>query len=121
MARMYSGNFPELGDSGWEMVCEFNVSQDGSSSKDRNAVTWILFIQRQEHSDDWVNVKVAANGMVERKANYWLAKNLRTGQIGFSRDYAIMRETNEKLHEAVEIKLAELKPRESAIHPIGDK
>lgn len=80
------------GQEGWKRIGE--VESDG--------VLWLVFEGHQGHSDDWRTFKVCADGMATRKANYWLAKNIRTGQIGYSRDMAMMRETREELHRAVE-------------------
>jgi hypothetical protein len=43
-----------------------------------------------------------ANGRAANKANYWLARNKLTGQIGFARDFIRMRETRPELYEQVE-------------------
>jgi hypothetical protein len=45
---------------------------------------------------------VVADGRVERKANYWLTKNIKTGQCGFARDLAIMKNHRPELHQFVE-------------------
>lgn len=80
------------GQKGWTRIGE--AMEDG--------VRWLVFEGRQEHSDDWRTFKVCADGMAERKANYWLVKNTRTGQLGYSRDMAMMRETRPGLHDQVE-------------------
>jgi hypothetical protein len=43
-----------------------------------------------------------ANGRASSKANYWLAINIKTGQLGFSRDYVCMRENRPELHAQIE-------------------
>lgn len=98
MAKMYEGK-PPIGEDGWMMRARL-ANQGG--------VDWGVFVKRQGHSDDWVTCKIAAFGKAEGKANYWLAKNVRTGQIGFARDYAIMRENRPQLHGLVEMVLSEV-------------
>lgn len=90
--KMYSGHVPS-GD-GWEQI--------GDRYHDGDGVEWQTFRRRQDHSPEWQTVKVAAIGTAPAKANYWLARNGMTGQIGYARDYAIMRETRPGLHAHVD-------------------
>lgn len=95
MAKMYAGKPPSEED-GWQVIAR-PIDGDG--------LQWGIFVQRQPHSDDWVTCKVVVIGRAEGKANYWFAKNIKTGAIGFPRDLAIMRENRPKLHEVVQIAL----------------
>lgn len=70
--------------------------------KDAQGLPWGVFVQDQEHSEAWKTLKVAALAAVSSKANYWVAFNVRTGQIGFARDYSLMRKNRPELHERVE-------------------
>ena len=89
--KSYQGKMPEAED-GWLVAS--SVKHDG--------VEWIVCYKRQPHSDDWINIKVCANGRASGKANYWFTRNQMTGQIGFSRDLSIMREHKPDLHARVE-------------------
>ena len=90
--KMYRGNQPSL-DDGWRRVGE---------CLDEDDVVWCVFARGQDHSPDWLTFKISANGRAHTKANYWLVKNISTGQIGFARDFAIMRSNRPTLHEQVE-------------------
>ena len=63
---------------------------------------WLVFSKSQQHTPDWMTFKIVANGRARNKANYWLARNIRTGQIGYCRDYVYMRDNRPELHEQVE-------------------
>jgi hypothetical protein len=91
MGKMYVGNPPSEED-GWDRV---------GMCKDDN-VEWLVFNRSQEHSIDWSTYKIVANGRAQNKANYWLVRNNKTGQIGFARDYVYMRENRPELHAQVE-------------------
>jgi hypothetical protein len=91
MAKNYMGKVPS-GEDGW---CELGEVED-------DGVTWGVFVKKQAHTEDWVTLKVAAKGRAYRKANYWLVKNFKTGQIGFCRDFATMRQHRPELHQKVE-------------------
>jgi hypothetical protein len=95
--RKYVGNPPDIG-NGWEMIGR--IEADGEK--------WIMFRQAQDHSPNWANYKIVADGVVEKKANYWLARNDQTGQIGFSRDFAMMREYRPALHQIVEEQMRDI-------------
>lgn len=90
--KMYLGNIPSA-DDGWMKIGEY---------VDGDKIEWLIFQKLQDHSAEWVTLKIAANGRAAGKANYWLAKNGKTGQIGFARDFAIMRDTRPGLHEQIE-------------------
>jgi hypothetical protein len=92
MMRTYFGLVPNLND-GWKQIDKY-VDHDG--------IEWLVFRRPQEHTPDWSTYKVVSNGRAANKANYWLVRNDRTGQIGFARDYASMRENRPKLHEKIE-------------------
>lgn len=96
MAKRYKGNPPDA-EKGWEEIGAYVVDGD----------RWAIYRRQQQHSEEWADYKIAADGVVEGKANYWLARNDATGQIGFSRDYAMMRETRPVLHAAVEYCIAD--------------
>jgi hypothetical protein len=68
--RSYKGNMPDPA-IGWVMVRKIGIGDE----------SWMIFRQSQEHSPDWANYKVVADGAVKRKANYWVARNDATGQI----------------------------------------
>lgn len=92
MGRMYAGKMPDA-DEGWEHV---------GTCRDADGMEWLVFSKSQEHTPDWCTYKIVANGRAANKANYWLARNRLTGQIGFARDFICMRETRPELHEQVE-------------------
>lgn len=90
MAKSYKGKIPDFSE-GWRIAG--TVDNEGE---------WIVFKKRQEHSPEWVTYKVVANGKAINKANYWLVRNEVTGQIGFSRDFVLLREHRPKIHKYVE-------------------
>lgn len=92
MAKMYAGKIPEQ-ELGWMQI---------GVCKDSDAVEWIVFRRAQDHTPDWATYKIVANGRANAKANYWLARNDKTGQIGFARDYVFMRNNRPELHAQVE-------------------
>jgi hypothetical protein len=89
---MYRGNLPSA-DEGWRKVGE---------CLDDDEVLWGVFARGQNHSSDWLTFKISADGRAHTKANYWLVKNINTGQLGFARDFAIMRTNRPSLHWQVE-------------------
>ena len=92
MGKRYAGNPPADGE-GWSKV---------GKCLDAESVEWLVFSKAQKHTPDWLTYKIVANGRARDKANYWLARNKLTGQIGFARDFICMRETRPELHEQVE-------------------
>ena len=88
----FKGNLPQA-DEGWMRI---------GGCKDSDKVEWIVFRRAQEHTPDWATYKVVANGRASAKANYWLVRNDKTGQIGFARDYVYMRDNRPALHAQVE-------------------
>lgn len=94
--KKYKGNQPESGE-GYVRIGK--VVFEG--------MDWLIFRKGQEHSEDWATYKIVADGMVEKKANYWLVRNDKNGKIGFGRDYAIMRNERSGLHLMVEKILGE--------------
>ena len=88
----FDGRIPDV-NNGWHQIGE---------CVDGDQVQWIVFERKQDHTDDWMTYKIVANGRARHKANYWLAKNIKTGQIGFARDYVYMRENRPELHAQVE-------------------
>jgi hypothetical protein len=91
MAKMYQGNMPDPAD-GWKKI----------GSTVYGGVEWFVWEKVQEHSTEWFNYKIVANGRAEAKANYWLSRNKFTGQIAFARDFAGMRSNHPELHLNVE-------------------
>lgn len=90
MGKTYSGQIP-TGDD-WAKVGE--CFMDG--------VEWHAFRKQQGHDPDWSTYKVCANGRAPNKANYWFVRNDRTGQLGFAKDFAIMRDKRPDLHAQIE-------------------
>ena len=93
MGKMYAGKVPST---------EENWSHIETVVDPSDKTKWMVFSKAQEHTPDWVTYKIVANGRAENKANYWLVRNLTTGQLGFARDFAIMREKRPALHAQVE-------------------
>jgi hypothetical protein len=89
--RIYKGSIPDKKD-GWERV---------AACSDRDGTEWVLCRKEQSHDSTWATYKLCVNGQAPRKANYWFARNEETGQIGFSRDLAILREYRPYLHAMV--------------------
>ena len=87
--KMYAGRIP---DKQW--------SQIGTATD--NGLEWCVYSKGQDHSEEWLTYKIVANGRARGKANYWLARNTRTGRIGFARDYAIMQMDRPNLFTQVE-------------------
>lgn len=90
MEKLYAGK-PPIGDE-WRFVSD--VKSEG--------IDWNLYKKDQPHDPHWKTYKICAVGKAPRKANYWLARNDETGQIGFAKDYAIMRDKRPDLHEQIE-------------------
>jgi len=91
MAKKYRGNIPDPV-QGWDLFVELD---------DGDGLRWMLYQQDQEHSAEWVNIKVVADGLAEGKANYWFVWNRYSGKVGLPRDLAIMREKKPLLHRLV--------------------
>lgn len=90
MQKLYAGKEPE--GEGWKLV----------SVCKSEGVDWNVYRKGQDHDPKWGTYKVCAIGKAARKANYWFVRNDATGQIGFAKDYAIMRDTRPQLHEQIE-------------------
>lgn len=90
--KTYLGQVPKLAD-GWQLMDKYT---------DDEGVTWLVFRFPQAHTPDWSTYKVVAEGRAPNKANYWLVRNDKTGQIGFARDFVSMRTNRPKLHAQVE-------------------
>lgn len=90
-ARSYKGNPPPKSEGWWHYDCTTDIGD----------AEWDIFCRRQEHSDEWVTFKICAEGRVPRKANYWTARNIETGQMGFTKDMAAMKEHRPELYEWV--------------------
>lgn len=84
----YKGNPP--GD-GWDHIG--TIEADGSQ--------WLIF-SKPQRNQEWVFYKIVANGAVNKKANYWVTRNIITGQLAFNRDIAVMREHRPELHQKIE-------------------
>jgi hypothetical protein len=82
----HAGRHPSASD-GWEQIASF----DG----------WKVYTKAQDHSCEWLTCKVAADGKVQNKANYWFTKNTKTGQFGFCRDLALMQNHRPELHQYI--------------------
>jgi hypothetical protein len=93
MGKMYAGKVPTPNED-WRLLKTVPNPSDKTS--------WMVFCKPQEHTQDWVTYKIVANGRAQHKANYWFVRNSSTGQIGFAKDFAIMRETRPDLHAQVE-------------------
>ena len=91
MGQKYRGNIPDQ-DQGWDLFVEL---------ADGDGVRWLVYQQDQRNTLDWATIKVVADGWAEGKANYWFVWNRHTGQIGYIRDLAIMRENKPHLHRLV--------------------
>lgn len=90
MEKSYSGK-PPTGDE-WEQIGGCIVNDEA----------WQVWRKEQAHTPDWGTYKICAIGKAKRKANYWFVRNDSTGQIGFAKDFAIMRETRPELHQTIE-------------------
>lgn len=90
MHKLYAGKQPE-GEE-WKLI----------SMCQSDGVEWNVYRKEQDHDPKWGTYKICAIGKAPRKANYWFVRNDSTGQIGFAKDYAIMRDTRPQLHEQVE-------------------
>lgn len=93
MAQKFKGTPPD--GERWEKV---------DSVTDEDGRVFDIYVQERDESQgpDWVTVKVAADGAVEGKANYWFTINTETGAIGFIRDLAAMKNKRPALHAEVE-------------------
>lgn len=89
--KCYQGNRPSS-EEGWDHID--TVEADGSQ--------WLIFSKAQRNPD-WVFYKIVANGKVTQKANYWVTRNILTGQLAFNRDIAVMREHRPELHQKIEV------------------
>lgn len=89
--KEYQGNRPSPGD-GWDHID--TIEADGSQ--------WLIFSKAQRNPE-WVFYKIVANGKVTKKANYWVTRNIMTGQLAFNRDIAVMREHRPDLHQKIEL------------------
>jgi len=87
--KMYAGRIP---DEQWNQIGQC----------DDEGVEWRVYSKAQDHSDDWMTYKIVANGRAQGKANYWLARNNKTAQIGFARDYFLMSNSRPNLFKQVE-------------------
>jgi hypothetical protein len=94
--KIYAGNHPDT-IQGWEVIARL---------EDENGLLWFVYRKPQDHSDEWITYKIVAEAKAFKKANYWLARNRVTGQIGFARDFAMMRSHRPLLHKSVERVLA---------------
>ena len=65
---------------------------------DDEKIQWFFFCRYQEHSTEWKTYKIVANGRVYKKANYWFAVNVITGQLAFSKDLEAMKTHRSRLY-----------------------
>ena len=96
MIKSYKGN-PPSEDEGWRKVWLGQCVADKTN--------WIAYAKPQDHTPDWVTYKIVADGRADLKANYWLVRNIKTKQIGFARDFVLLREHRPDLHEQIELML----------------
>lgn len=92
MAKMYKGNRPPA-DEGWQIL---------ESIKLRDKTEWCVCVRDQAHTEDWKTYKIFVDGKSPNKGNYWMVFNIKTGQIGYGKDYINMRENRPDLHQAIE-------------------
>lgn len=52
---------------------------------------WVVFEKPQPHDPSWSTVKVVANGLALKKANYWFTHQ-DGGKTGFAKDLRLMAE-----------------------------
>ena len=109
--KSYRGNLPEIGE-GWRRI---------GSCSDADKIEWCVYAKPQQHSSDWMTIKIAANGYATQKANNWVVMNIRTGQIGYARDFATMREHRPDLHAKIEELFSEFKGLQDDGSPEGQK
>jgi hypothetical protein len=50
-----------------------------------------MFKKQQAHSADWATFKVCASTKAPHKANYWFARNYKTGQTAYAKDLVVMK------------------------------
>jgi len=50
--------------AGWQSLCDF---------VDTNGVTWVVYAKKTDPLGRYLGIKIAARGLVDRKANYWMA------------------------------------------------
>lgn len=84
-ARMYQGNDPG---PDWECIEIF----------EHEGIEWYLY-QREETEGEWQNLKLAAQGRVLRKANYWFGWNGK--RSNGARDWMTLTGHRPELHEAL--------------------
>ena len=96
-AKNHRGRLPSYSE-GW--------AQFGSHDDD-DGVNWLMF-NRAQPNQDWLTIKIVANGKALRKANYWLTVNLVDGRIAFNRDQLHMRLYREGLAAKVNDAIQEL-------------
>ena len=85
---MVCGNPPDLA-RGWRAIGSVNA--DGS--------LWHIHVQPR--AGDWMPVKVAADGFVQKKANFWLAYNRSEDRLARGSEAMLLRERRPALADAV--------------------
>lgn len=93
MEKSYLGKLPSPHEP-WQQIAKITDPTDKTQ--------WLMFRKPQAHTPDWATYKLVANGRAKHKANYWLVRNSKTGQIGFAKDMAIMQKNRPHLHSQVE-------------------
>jgi len=88
--KTYEGRIPDKAE-GWRVKAQV---KDGDQK-------WFLFEKMQAHSDEWATYKVVADGRVEQKANYWLVKNIKTGQQVYPADMELMKQYRLNLFQKI--------------------
>lgn len=89
--KMYAGRRPDESE-GWFFKTDI---KDGEK-------TWLIYQRPQSHNDEWVTYKVIADGRVEKKANYWVVKNIKTGQTAYPADMELMKQHRPNLFAKVQ-------------------
>lgn len=92
--RKWRGNMKPTGD--WT-VFDDRFECDG--------VEWVILYKI--HEKGFLNLKVAADGYVSEKANYWFSFKI-AGDYFFGRDLPFMRENRTELYEFVNAKVKEI-------------
>lgn len=96
--KNYRGNIPKKSD-GWGSI------GDVQHEKER----WMIFMRPQANSDEWMSVKICADGKVPSKGNYWLSWNAAEHRIARSREAGLMQSHRPELYQAVEVFFIEQK------------
>lgn len=89
--RKFMGNVPDLED-GWEWVGEVEGVSPG----------WDVYYRPAQDDSIWESYKVVAGHPLPRKANYWLARHVGTGELLRRRVQMQIENHSRELWECVE-------------------